>query len=120
MNNRSKGQSCPYCSHRKVLSGFNDLATTHPELVASEWDWELNEADGILPSLVFAGSSGNVMSAGSRMKHKLFTKPKRIRQTVLSVQVVKPLPDITIWQLLTHILRLNGIPQRMVVLSQQI
>ena len=57
MNNRSKGQSCPYCSHRKVLSGFNDLATTHPELVASEWDWELNEADGILPSLVFAGSS---------------------------------------------------------------
>ncbi len=31
---------CPYCSNRKVLPGFNDLATTHPELAleAEEWD----------------------------------------------------------------------------------
>ena len=33
--------SCPYCKNRKLLCGFNDLATTHPELVA-EWDWERN------------------------------------------------------------------------------
>ena len=27
---------CPYCSHNKVLGGFNDLATLFPE-VADEW-----------------------------------------------------------------------------------
>lgn len=29
---RSKGSGCPYCSGRKVLVGFNDLATTNPKL----------------------------------------------------------------------------------------
>lgn len=33
--------SCPYCKNRKLLRGFNDLATTHSELVA-EWDFERN------------------------------------------------------------------------------
>ena len=27
---------CPYCSHNKVLAGFNDLATLLPD-VAAEW-----------------------------------------------------------------------------------
>ncbi len=29
---RTRGSSCPYCCNQKVLSGFNDMATTHPEL----------------------------------------------------------------------------------------
>jgi hypothetical protein len=29
---RSRGTGCPYCSGNKVLPGFNDLATTDPEL----------------------------------------------------------------------------------------
>ena len=29
---RSRGSGCPYCSNRKLLPGFNDLATTNPEL----------------------------------------------------------------------------------------
>ncbi len=29
---RSSGYGCPYCSGNKVLSGFNDLATTDPDL----------------------------------------------------------------------------------------
>ncbi len=33
---RTKGVGCPYCSNKKVLPGYNDLATTHPHL-ASEW-----------------------------------------------------------------------------------
>lgn len=33
---RIKGYGCPYCSGNKVLAGYNDLATTHPE-VAAEW-----------------------------------------------------------------------------------
>jgi hypothetical protein len=38
--NRSRGSGCPFCSNNSVLAGFNDLATTHPELAlqASGWD----------------------------------------------------------------------------------
>lgn len=40
--NRTHGKGlCPYCNGRKVMPGFNDLATTHPEL-AKEWDIEKN------------------------------------------------------------------------------
>ena len=35
-NRVSKDSGCPYCSGNKVLSGFNDLASRHPEL-AQEW-----------------------------------------------------------------------------------
>ena len=28
----TRGDDCPYCSGRRVLIGFNDLTTTHPEL----------------------------------------------------------------------------------------
>ncbi len=30
--NRSNGTGCPFCSNRKLLSGFNDLATCRPDL----------------------------------------------------------------------------------------
>lgn len=29
---------CPYCSKKQLLEGFNDLATTHPDLL-KEWDY---------------------------------------------------------------------------------
>jgi hypothetical protein len=32
----TRNQGCPYCANRKVLSGFNDLASRNPELVP-EW-----------------------------------------------------------------------------------
>ena len=40
VNTRTSGQDCPYCSGKRVLVGFNDLATTNPELAqqASGWD----------------------------------------------------------------------------------
>ena len=37
-----KKSSCPYCSGHKVLAGFNDLVTTHPE-IAKDWDYEKNK-----------------------------------------------------------------------------
>ena len=37
----SKNDYCPYCSGKKVLSGFNDLATTHPESLKN-WDYNKN------------------------------------------------------------------------------
>ena len=33
---RHAGERCPYCAGMRVLEGFNDLATVHPEL-AKEW-----------------------------------------------------------------------------------
>jgi len=36
---RRKKPACPYCNNRKVLEGFNDLATIHPYLL-SEWNDE--------------------------------------------------------------------------------
>ena len=45
--------NCPYCGNKKVLPGFNDLATTHPTL-AKEWS-ELRNGS-FSPSSVTAGS----------------------------------------------------------------
>ena len=52
VNNRAlSGKGCPVCSGTKVLPGFNDLATTHSELVA---EWSGRNAFG--PETVTAGS----------------------------------------------------------------
>ncbi len=42
------GTGCPYCSHNKVLEGFNDLASQMPE-IADEWS-ERNSP--LLPTMV--------------------------------------------------------------------
>ena len=47
-NNRTSGTGCPTCCGRKVLAGFNDLATTRPELAAQAEGWD--------PRTVTAGS----------------------------------------------------------------
>lgn len=44
-NRARKGKAdpgCPYCSGRKVLAGYNDLATTHPD-IAAMWHPRLNK-----------------------------------------------------------------------------
>lgn len=35
---------CPYCSGNKILAGFNDIVTTHPELM-KQWDFDRNTID---------------------------------------------------------------------------
>lgn len=45
--------NCPYCSGQRVLPGFNDMATTHPHVLA-EWDFEKNT---VQPTDITAGSS---------------------------------------------------------------
>ena len=46
---------CPICSNKRVLAGYNDLATLHPELI-KEWDYEKN--GDLLPTQV-GGSGGS-------------------------------------------------------------
>ena len=44
----ASNSGCPYCANQKVLPGFNDLATTHPELAS--------QADGWDPTEIISGS----------------------------------------------------------------
>lgn len=53
----SNGSGCPYCAGKKVLLGFNDLATTEP-LVAKQWHPTLNGT--LTPKMVTAGSHKKV------------------------------------------------------------
>ena len=53
ISDRIRGNNCPYCSNKKLLVGYNDLATVHPEL-ADEWDDEKNQ--GVKSNDVITGS----------------------------------------------------------------
>lgn len=57
ISTRAWGSDCPYCAGRKVLAGFNDLATRYPEL-AQTWDPVLNGA--LTPAMVTPGSHKKV------------------------------------------------------------
>ncbi len=48
------GSGCPYCSGRKALKGFNDLATLEPK-IAAQWHPTLNGT--LTPEKVTAGSA---------------------------------------------------------------
>ena len=56
-NRTASGSKCPYCSNRKVLGGYNDLASTNPT-VANEWNYEKNI--GLLPTMISSGSNKKV------------------------------------------------------------
>lgn len=51
------GSSCPYCAGRKVLKGFNDLATLEPK-IAAQWHPTLNGT--LTPDMVTVGSARKV------------------------------------------------------------
>jgi len=46
---RTYGSGCPVCSGKAVLVGYNDLATTHPDIAAQAHEWD--------PTTLTAGSN---------------------------------------------------------------
>lgn len=52
INHRSNGNGCPVCAGKKVVAGYNDIASKYPEIV-TEWDFERNE---VFPSEITQGS----------------------------------------------------------------
>ena len=54
---RENGSGCPYCTGKKVLAGFNDLATVKPRL-ANEWYQPLNGT--LTPQDITIGSNKKV------------------------------------------------------------
>jgi hypothetical protein len=49
---RTRPSGCPYCSRSKVLAGFNDLVTTHPEIASQAYGWD--------PSKVMSGNDSKL------------------------------------------------------------
>ena len=58
-NNRTshKPPGCPYCSNHRILAGFNDLATTNPDLAA---EWHPTQNGSLTPQNVTFGSNKKV------------------------------------------------------------
>ena len=59
ISNIVKKRGCPYCSRSKVLIGYNDLATTNPELLII-WNYRKNDKFGLKPQNFLSGSSQKV------------------------------------------------------------
>ncbi len=69
-----RNSGCPYCAGRKVLAGFNDLATLEPE-VAAQWHPTLNGT--LTPKMVTVGSNRKVWwqcSEGHVWKALIFSR----------------------------------------------
>ena len=64
--NKKNMCGCHYCSGHRVLNGYNDLATTNPELI-KEWDYEKND---ISPTEVSKGSNKRVYWICSKCGNK--------------------------------------------------
>ena len=74
---RTDGQGCPYCSNKKILVGYNDLGTIHPELL-KEWDYQENI--DITPEKVVVGSAKVVSWVCSKCGHKWRTSVRHRTQ----------------------------------------
>lgn len=55
--NRSNGNGCPYCSNKRVLTGYNDLQTLYPNLAG---EWHPTKNGDLSPALISAGSKKKV------------------------------------------------------------
>ena len=68
---------CPYCSGRKVLANFNDLATKDP-MLATQWHQELN--GNLTPEMVSPGSKQKVWwrcEKGHEWQTAVFTRSRQ-------------------------------------------
>ena len=57
IDNRNKGRKCPYLSGQAVWPGFNDLATTNPELTKQ---WHPTKNGSLKPTQITANSNKKV------------------------------------------------------------
>lgn len=70
------GTGCPYCSHNKVLAGFNDLASQYPD-IAAEWS---DRNLPLLPTMVtaFANSKASRLHIDTAKLASLLDEINRI------------------------------------------
>ena len=82
IRSRITGSGCPYCSNNLVKKGYNDIATTNPELL-EEWDYEKNDKLGIFPSNLSHGSTKLVWWKCEKGHEWQSSIPARIRNDKL-------------------------------------
>ena len=70
IKSRVSGVGCPYCANKKILKGFNDLATVNPEL-AAEWHPDKN---GDLTPYDVSPSSGKKVWWKCKNGHVFYTQ----------------------------------------------
>ncbi len=86
----NSGQGCPYCANVKVLTGYNDLATTHPDLLPL-WDYEKNSKENIQPEKVLAGTDKKawwICEHGHSYQMRIANKARGAGCPVCSSQIV--------------------------------
>jgi uncharacterized Zn-finger protein len=67
---------CPFCSRKKVLTGYNDLATTNPELI-KQWDYKKNI---LKPTEITSGSKKKIWwlcDKGHSWKAAIYSRKNR-------------------------------------------
>ena len=89
------GTGCPYCSHNKVLAGFNDLASQYPN-IAAEWS---DRNLPLLPTMVTAFANSNVLKELKQShcfqteKRRALTRPEQ----ELLLSYLKNTPSASLW-----------------------
>ena len=67
-NNRNKGQGCPACANKVLISGKNDLQTLFPK-IARKWNYELNKEK---PNEIFSHCNKKVWWICDKDKRHVF------------------------------------------------
>lgn len=75
VSDRAGGRGCPFCTGRRILPGYNDLATLNPEALTF-WDFSRNDED---PSNVAPGSHKKVWWMGG-CGHSWFAPIRHVAQ----------------------------------------
>lgn len=73
LGERLSGSGCPVCKRRIIISGKNDLLTTHPD-IAKEW---VSSDNGLQPENVSFGSNERVLWKCSKCGHMWSTRVTR-------------------------------------------
>lgn len=64
INDRNRGNSCPFCTNKRVLSGFNDLKTLFPDIASQAFGWDASKTlSGSKKKLDWRCTSGHLWSA---------------------------------------------------------
>lgn len=66
--NKARKWGCPYCAGKRVMTGVNDLTTTHPHWL-DEWDYEKNNEISIKPTELTYGSRKEAYWLCREFKH---------------------------------------------------
>ena len=109
---RTEGHGCPYCAGQRVWKGYNDLATTHPALIA-EWSdrnssispdeityknrsnvwWHCNRCGNDYQAVIYAKANGRIcpFCIAKRLK---YLRDQRLAKAIIEAECNYLLPQL--------------------------